>query len=153
MGIAVALHTLAAAVWVGGMFFAYVCLRPATSLLDPQMRLRLWAGTLSRFFRWIWISAATLLASGLLMIFGPMGGMKYAPIHVHVMFGLGLLMMLLAAHVYFAFYKRLKRLITQSNWPEATKQFAKIRWFMAANLGLGLLVIVIGSSGSYWMQR
>jgi uncharacterized membrane protein len=31
MGIALALHVLSAVVWVGGMFFAYLCLRPAVA--------------------------------------------------------------------------------------------------------------------------
>ena len=34
----------------GGMFFAYVCLRPvAASLLEPPARLKLWSGSLSAF--------------------------------------------------------------------------------------------------------
>ena len=33
------LHVLAALIWVGGMFFAYVCLRPAlAALLDAGSR-------------------------------------------------------------------------------------------------------------------
>ena len=37
------LHLLAAVIWVGGMFFAYACLRPvAASLFEPPQRLTLW---------------------------------------------------------------------------------------------------------------
>ena len=36
MAIAIPLHLLAAVIWVGGMFFAYMALRPvAASLLEP----------------------------------------------------------------------------------------------------------------------
>ena len=34
--IPLALHLLAAVIWVGGMFAAYVCLRPAAGALDPR---------------------------------------------------------------------------------------------------------------------
>ncbi len=33
--IALTLHILSAVVWVGGMFFALLVLRPASGLLDP----------------------------------------------------------------------------------------------------------------------
>ena len=152
MGLAIALHVLAAVIWVGGMFFIFVCLRPALGFVDPQLRMRILAGNLSRFFRWVWASVAVLLITGLWMVFGPLQGLHYAGLHVHLMLGLGILMMLLAAHVYFAPYKRLKRLITQSNWPQAAKQAEQIRWFVAVNLGLGLVVVAIGASGRYWMH-
>ena len=55
MPIAITLHLLAAVVWVGGMFFAYVALRPvAASLLPPPLRLPLWSQTVARFFPWVW---------------------------------------------------------------------------------------------------
>ena len=36
------LHVLAAIVWVGGMFFAYMVLRPSLGILEPPQRPRLW---------------------------------------------------------------------------------------------------------------
>ena len=54
MSIALALHVLAITVWVGGMFFAYMVLRPiAASQLQPPQRLPLWQGVFSRFFPWV----------------------------------------------------------------------------------------------------
>lgn len=50
MVLALVLHSLAAAVWVGGMFFAYMALRPAAGALEPPQRLTLWRGTFDRFF-------------------------------------------------------------------------------------------------------
>ena len=42
MAFAISLHLLAAVVWIGGMFFAYMCLRPsAAAILEPPARLRL----------------------------------------------------------------------------------------------------------------
>ena len=52
MGLAVLLHVIAAVIWVGGMFFAYMFLRPvAASQLEPPARLTLWEGVFGRFFR------------------------------------------------------------------------------------------------------
>ena len=144
MGPALALHVLAAVIWVGGMFFAYMCLRPATTGLDMPVRLRLWAGVLSRFFRFVWMSAAVLLVTGFWMFFNGARGL-----HVFIMLGLGVVMMLLAAHVYFAPYKKLKRFVGMSNWPEAAKQMNQIRLFIAVNLALGLVLVAIAAGGRY----
>jgi putative copper export protein len=45
MGIilALAFHILGAVIWVGGMFAAYVCLRPAAGSLEASHRLQLWS--------------------------------------------------------------------------------------------------------------
>ena len=53
MSVAIAIHALAAVVWVGGMFFAYMALRPAASMLPPQERLPLWRRTFAGFFVWV----------------------------------------------------------------------------------------------------
>ena len=45
---ALTLHILGAVVWVGGMFAAYVCLRPAAGALEPPQRLKLWRGFFAR---------------------------------------------------------------------------------------------------------
>ena len=40
MTLAISLHVLAAVIWVGGMFFAWIVLRPvAASQLEPPARL------------------------------------------------------------------------------------------------------------------
>ena len=68
--IAIALHVVAAVVWVGGLFFAYVVLRPTTGTLEPPIRLALWAGVFKRFFPWVWMSIIILMVSGYWLIFG-----------------------------------------------------------------------------------
>jgi uncharacterized membrane protein len=153
MALALALHTIAAVIWVGGMFFAIACLRPTVAILDPQLRMRMWSGALSRFFRWVWGSVTVLLITGLWMVFGHFHGLRRVGVDVHLMMGIGFLMMLLAAHAYFAPYKRLKRLIARSNWSEAAHQAQQIRWIVAINLALGLLVVAIASSARYWPGR
>src|SRR5215467_14171328 len=48
-----ALHILAATVWVGGMFAAYLCLRPAAGFLEGPQRLQLWRNFFAKFFPWV----------------------------------------------------------------------------------------------------
>ena len=145
MSLVIALHMLAATLWVGGMFFAYACLRPAAGTVDVPVRVQIWERALRRFFRWVWISAATLFVTGFWMLLGE----KIRGTHVHIMLGLGIVMMLLAAHVFFAPYKRLRRFVGVHNWQEAARQLNQIRIFIAINLALGLIVIAIASGGRY----
>jgi uncharacterized membrane protein len=152
VGIALTLHLLAATLWVGGMFFAVVALRPAAAELDPAHRMKLWADVLSRFFRWVWIAAALLLATGLWMIFGVLGGMQHVGLHVHLMFGLGLLMMLILGHVWFAPFRRLRRAVADGHWADAGKALNQIRVFISVNLVLGLAVMAIASGGRYFFS-
>ncbi|SHF70118.1 Uncharacterized membrane protein [Modicisalibacter ilicicola DSM 19980] len=150
MAIAISLHLLAAVVWVGGMFFAYMALRPvAGSLLERPMRLTLWSQVFRRFFPWVWVSIVVLLATGYWMIFAAYGGMANVGWHVHAMLGLGIVMMLIFAHLYFAPFKRLKKAVSEQTWSDGGVQLNRIRLTIAINLALGLLVTVIGSAGRY----
>ncbi|MGH8481328.1 MAG: CopD family protein [Nevskiaceae bacterium] len=152
MGIAVTLHLLAATVWVGGLFFAFACLRPATADLDATHRVKLWADALTLFSRWVWAAIAVLLATGLWILFSFMGGMRGAGLHVHLMLGLGLLMMALAAHMHFAPLKRLRRAVAESHWADAGKALHQVRLFIGVNLALGLVVVAIGVGGRYFLR-
>ena len=49
--LATGFHAIAAVVWVGGMFFAYLVLRPAVGgITPPPERLKLWDRVFGRFF-------------------------------------------------------------------------------------------------------
>ncbi len=148
MGLALALHTLFAVVWVGGMFFAYLCLRPAVGMLDGRARTALWAQVLHRFFGYVLIAMPVLLGTGLHMI-RKSGGMKAVGPHVHIMLGLGLLMMLLALHVYFGPLRRLKLAVVAGNTDDGARRLGQIRIFVAINLVLGLVVVAVASGGKY----
>jgi len=153
MGIAVSLHLLASVIWVGGLFFAFMFLRPAAAtMLTPEQRLPLWQNIFSRFFPWIWASIITLIITGTVMIvmLGGFGGMDGVGPHVHIMLLLGILMILLFMHVFFNPYRKLKWAVAEHDWIAASDALDKIRKFVRANMILGLVVIVIGSSGRYW---
>ena len=147
MEIARLLHVLGVVVWVGGMFFAYMALRPAAAaLLEPQQRLPLWQATLSKFFAWVWVAVALILVSGLWMI-QLLGGFKAAGSYVHMMLALGIVMMLIFAHVFFAAYRRLTRFVQTQDWKSAGAALGQIRKLVGVNLMLGLLTICIAILG------
>lgn len=152
MGIAVLLHVLAVVIWVGGMFFAHQMLRPvAASQLEPPFRLRLWVGVFGRFFPWVWACIAVILVSGLWIIFAIFGGFANTPPHVHAMFGMGLVMMAIFMHVFFAPYRRLGRAVRSEDWPAGAKALAQIRQLVGINTLLGALTIAVASGGRYLM--
>lgn len=148
--ILLALHALAAVVWVGGMFFAYLVLRPAAGPLEPPQRLALWHRVFGRFFPWVWAAVAVLLASGYGLLFLVLGGFAGAGMHVHLMQTLGLVMMALFAHLFFAPWRRFGRAVAAGDWPAAGKQLDGIRRIVAINLVLGLATVAIGAGGRYW---
>ncbi len=151
MALAITLHLLAAVIWIGGMFFAYIALRPvAENLLEPPVRLALWSGVFKRFFPWVWLSIIILLSSGFWMIFAELGGMANIGIHVHIMLVLGILMMLLFMHIYFGPFRRLQHAVIESNWETGGEKLNQIRVLVKTNLILGLLVVIIATAGRYW---
>lgn len=152
MILAITLHALSAVIWVGGMFFAYMALRPvAAALLDPPLRLPLWSRTFGRFFPWVWIAIVLLLVTGYWMIFAVFGGMARVGIYVHLMQGIGIVMMLLFVYLYFRLYRGgLNRALANDNLKEAGGYLTRIRHVIAVNLVLGLIVVAIGSGGRFW---
>ena len=152
MGIALLLHLLAAVVWVGGMFFAYVALRPAAAQLEPPVRLTLWVGVFKRFFPWVFAAIVTLLLTGYWMVLSFFGGFDAVGMHVHLMIWAGYVMMLLFFHVFFAPFKRLKRAVAAEDWSAGGKSLAQIRVLIGINLSIGLVVIAIASGGRYLLS-
>jgi len=148
MTIAITLHILSAVIWVGGMFFAYMALRPvAAVLLEPPERLSLWCNVFGKFFPWVWLCILSLLGSGYWMALTLFGSFGNFPHFVNIMQGLGILMMLLFMHVYFAPFKGMKQALGADDLPTAGKKLAQIRMIIGINLILGLIVIIVGAAG------
>lgn len=144
------LHTLSAVVWVGGMFFAHQVLRPAAVMLEPGPRLTLWSRVLGRFFAWVFAAIVLLLLTGYTMVFGVYAGFGDVGLHIHLMQGIGILMVLLFLHLYFAPWRRFRTAVARQDWAEGGRQLAQIRTIVTINLVLGVIVVAIGSSGRYW---
>ncbi|MFL6621819.1 MAG: CopD family protein [Sulfurifustis sp.] len=150
MAVSITLHILCAVLWVGGMFFAYVALRPvAADLLEPPLRLSLWARTFARFFPWVWAAIVILPITGYWTILYVFEGFRSAGIHVHVMQAIGWTMIVIFLHVYFAPFQRLKRAVAAKDWAAGGKQLGQIRRLIGINLILGLITVVVATGGRY----
>jgi uncharacterized membrane protein len=150
MSIAIPLHLLSALLWVGGMWFAYLVLRPvAAGQLEPPQRLTLWAGVFDRFFPIVWIAIGLLLGTGYWMIFFIYGGMGSTPVFVHLMQGIGIVMMLIFIHVFFAPYKKLKLAVATQDWPAGANSLNQIRQLVGINSLLGFITVILASAGRY----
>ena len=149
MSIAVMLHVVAAVIWVGGMIFAHVFLRPvAASQLEPPQRLSLWVGVFGRFFPVVWACIIIILVTG----YGVIGmyypdGFKGLPMHINLMMVLGIVMMLIFFHVFFAPYKRLKKSVVAEDWPAGGKALTQIRHLVGVNMIIGLITAAIATGG------
>ena len=148
MAYALFLHVLSAVVWVGGMFVAYMAVRPAAGevLAEPPLRLKLWTAIFTRFFNWGWVAVALILGSGFYM----MGQMTAVPRDVMVMASVGIVMSAIFMHVYFAPFGRLKRAVASQDWKAGGAALNQIRVLIAVNLTLGLVnvaVAVLGARG------
>jgi uncharacterized membrane protein len=132
------------------MFFALLVLRPATGPLEPPVRLQLWSRVLDSFFRWVIASIVLLLATGYGMVFAVFGGFAGIGTYVHVMQGLGIIMMLAFLHVYFAPWARMRRALARQDYPEAARQLNQIRAIVTLNLVLGIVTVAVASGGRYW---
>ena len=142
------LHLLSAVIWVGGMIFAYQFLRPvAAQQLEPPQRLQLWVGVFGRFFPVVWTAIILLPLTGYYMLFDYWGSFANTPVYVHIMNGVGTLMILIYMHVFFAPYKRLRAAVAIQDWPAAGKQLNMIRKLVGVNATLGLIVIITAGLG------
>ena len=147
MSIAFGLHLLAAALWVGGMFFAYTALRPvAASLLDPPIRLELWQQVFKRFFVWVWVFVLIISLSGYYLIFFRFMDFSNVGVSVHIMQLTGWSMFLIYTYLYFSPYKKFKNYLSEEKLPQAAECLNVIRKGIATNLTLGLITIFIAST-------
>ena len=135
-----AVHVLCAVVWVGGMFFAYVVLRPSLAVLEPMQRIALHTQVFRRFFLVIWHVMPLILLSGFAVLFGFYGGMAFVGWNVHLMMLLGLIMSAVFLLIFFGPYARFRR-TTERN--TAIACIERIRKMIAVNLVLGIVTVVV----------
>ncbi len=141
---ALVLHLLGTIVWVGGMFFAHMALRPAANtLLEPPQRLPLMHRVLAGFFPWVWVAIGLILASGYWIFLGLWAGQ--AGLYVHVMQGIGLVMVLIFCFIYFVPFRGMGRALEAGDLAAAGARMATIRRLIGTNLVLGLVTSVIGA--------
>jgi uncharacterized membrane protein len=139
-GWVLAVHVLCAVLWVGGMFFAYVVLRPSLSVLEPMQRIALHTQVFRRFFLVIWHAMPLILLSGFAILFGFYGGMAFVGWNVHLMMLLGLIMSAVFLLIFFGPYARFRRTTDRNT---AVACIDRIRKMIAVNLVLGIVTVVV----------
>lgn len=138
-------HLLAVSLWIGGMFFAYACLRPAAiAVLQPPERLRLWRAVFARFFPAVWAAVTLIAISGFIML-----ASTGTALHLHLMMGSGLLMMGIFIYIATAPYSALSQAVDNEDWKRGGAALNRIRQMVGLNLVLGILTIGFATLGRY----
>ncbi|ANJ68450.1 hypothetical protein A9404_11340 [Halothiobacillus diazotrophicus] len=137
------LHSLAAILWIGGIFFAFMVLRPVSTMLEPPPRLQLWSAVFARFFPWVWVFVTTLVVTGYADLYIRFGGLP-GPGYLVAMQVIGWVMIILFAWLAFVLVGRLHRAVREQRWPDAAAAMVPIRRIIATNLLLGILITVVG---------
>ncbi|MCP4077604.1 MAG: hypothetical protein GY744_15640 [Gammaproteobacteria bacterium] len=151
MGISLALHVVSIILWVGGMFFAHMILRPAAvAELEPPFRLKLWRHVFNRFFPWVWVAIIVTPLTGTLLV-APFGGFSHAPLYVNIMTTIGSLMIAIFLYVYFVPFSGLKKYLDEQDIPAAAGQLNKIRTLVGVNIVLGIITVAIATIGKYYL--
>jgi len=140
------LHLLAALIWVGGMFFTWMVLRPAAGTLQAPERLTLWLEVFRRFFVWVWVAVVALPITGVGMLHMGFSGFDGAPRYVHVMMGLYLAMLALFLRIQALQLPAMRRAVEVQDWPAAGAVLGRIRRLVAFNLLLGLSVVALAAA-------
>jgi uncharacterized membrane protein len=133
------LHLTSVVVWVGGMFFAYVCLRPAAvEVLEPPLRLTLWKRVFDRFFPAVWVCVVLIPLSGVGLLKHLGGALPHSVLAMTV---LGAVMILIFVEVALIRFSALKKAVEAKDWPAGAKALGQIRQRVGFNLILGTLTI------------
>lgn len=141
------LHVLAALVWVGGMFFAWMVLRPAAmTTLDGPARLKLWADVFKRFFVWVWVAVVILPVSGIGLMQMRFSGLETGPRYVQVMIGLYIVMVALFIRIQALKLPELRKAVETQDWSEGATVLSGIRRLVGINLLVGLALVAIASA-------
>lgn len=141
----VLIHLLAVIVWIGGMFFAHVCLRPvAAAQLPPPQRLPLLAAVLGRFFVAVGWALVLLWGSGLAR-FAQVGAA--IPWNWHAMVGIATVMTAILGVIVFRFHRRMVAAVAAQDWPTAGAAMNTIRKLVLVNLVLGFVTVAIAILG------
>jgi len=133
-------HVMGVVIWVGGMFFAHMVLRPAAMSLPPPQRLPLLAAAVTRFFAWVAVAIGAILASGVALV-ALRGGWSSAGAGVHAMAALGIVMTLVYVYIVALPFRVLRAGVAAGDWPRAGAAMARIRVLVLVNLVLGLVTL------------
>ena len=151
-GLLKALHLLAIIAWVGGMFFAHFCLRPALAAQAPPVRIGVMVETLRRFFAIVFAASLLAVGTGVWLMAGVASAVTNAgaalPRAWHAMAAGGIVMLAIYFYIRFVPYPNLLRSAGVSDWTRAAAALGRIRKLVAVNLTLGVLIVAVTQIGT-----
>lgn len=101
-----ALHILFAMVWIGGMIYTLIFLRPSLNVLKTQeQKFELMGKVYGRFFAAVWLSIAVLFLTGMYLWHSYRKDFYQNPIF-HFKLFLFFLMFLIFSYIYFFLYRK-----------------------------------------------
>lgn len=143
------LHLIAGIVWMGGMTFMLFALRPAALLtLEAQPRAVLMGAVWKRFYALVLVAIVALFATGTHLYTATFRAARLAtgeggvPLGWNIMLVLGITMMLIFGHIYFAGFKKYKRAVAAGQWPVAAKAAGLMHTMTLVNFSIGWLAII-----------
>jgi uncharacterized membrane protein len=134
-----ALHLLCAVLWVGGMFFAYVVLRPSMAAIEAPQRMLLHTRVFKKFFLVVWHAMPLIIITGFVML-ALNWDMANAPWQLNAMMGLGLLMAAVFLAIFFGPYRQFRRTTDRNRM---ASRLDAIRKLIGVNMVLGLLTVIV----------
>ena len=84
------------------------------------------------------------------MILVKLGGFGAIGMSVHLMQGIGVIMALLYLWLLVGPYRRFLKALDAGTPPTAGRAIEGIRWIITVNLALGIVTLVIATTGHYW---
>jgi uncharacterized membrane protein len=144
-GVLLALHLLGAVLWVGGMSFALLVLRPSLPVLEPPQRIALHEQVFARFFRIVWHAMPVMLVTGYAMLFGVFGGFEGVNWAVHLMHLLGLVMSAVFVIIVFGPWHALRAAREAGDQAASVAAVERIRRLVQLNLFLGLITVAVAA--------
>ncbi len=143
------LHLIAGIVWLGGMTFMLVALRPAVmAQMEPQPRARLMAMVWGRFFPVVLGAIVVLFTTGTNLYTTTFRSIKAAtgagsvPLGWNLMLVAGLAMMLIFGHIFFAGYRKFKSALARDEWAGVAAASTQVHRLMVVNFALGWFAVV-----------
>jgi uncharacterized membrane protein len=134
-----ALHLLCGVLWVGGLFFAYMVLRPSMAAIEAPQRMLLHTRIFKKFFLVVWHAMPLILISGFAMV-GLRWNMATAPWQLNAMMGLGLLMSAVFLAIFFGPYRQFRRTTDRNRMASSLDSIRKL---IGVNMILGVITIIV----------
>lgn len=147
--LAIALHVMAAFVWLGSMFYASVALALTAGARDPLATATHVARELRHWFPVLCLCAAILLASSVYLVSAGFRGPGRTPTFVYLMLVRDLIMVLLVALAWLFAYPRLQHGLEHADVRLVRGGLHRMLLVGLINLVLGAIVFFVVMTGSF----